>query len=55
VLLRLIDGNGRPCVKLPTSERGGLLVLASDAEGTYVQLSGSQLAVTKDGSRQVIP
>jgi hypothetical protein len=55
VLLRLIDGNGRPSVKLSTSERGGLLTLVSDAEGTYVQLSGRELAVTKEGSRQAIP
>jgi len=55
VLLRLVDGNGRPSVKLSTSERGGLLALGSDAEGTYTQLSGRELAVTKDGSRQAIP
>ena len=55
VLFRLVDGNGRPSVKLSTSERGGLLALGSDAEGTYAQLSGRELAVTKDGSRQAIP
>jgi hypothetical protein len=55
VLFRLVDQNGRPSVKLSTSERGGLLALASDAEGTYVQLSGRELTVTKDGSRQAIP
>lgn len=54
-ILRLIDQNGRPSVKLSTSERGGALALVSDAEETYVQLSGSGLTVTKDGRRQAIP
>jgi hypothetical protein len=52
---RLIDQNGRPSVKLSTSERGGALALVSDAEDAYVQLSGSGLTVTKDGRRQAIP
>jgi hypothetical protein len=56
VVLRLIDPNGRPSVKLGTSaERGGMLALVSDAQGTYVQLSGRELAVTKDGQRQAMP
>ena len=55
VILRLIDQNGRPSVKLSTSERGGLLALVSDAEGTYVQLSGHELTVTKDGRPHAIP
>src|SRR5215471_19013808 len=55
VLFRLVDGNGRPSVKLSTSERGGLLALASDAENTYVQLSGRELTVTKDGRHQAVP
>jgi hypothetical protein len=54
-ILRLIDQNGRPSVKLSTSERGGALALVSDVEGTYVQLSGREVAVTKDGRRQAIP
>jgi len=54
-IFRLIDQNGRPSMKLSTSERGGLLALVSDAEGTYVQLSGRELIVTKDGRRQTIP
>jgi hypothetical protein len=37
-ILRLIDQNGRPSVKLSTSERGGALALVSDAENTYVQI-----------------
>jgi hypothetical protein len=55
VILRLIDQNGRPSVKLSTSERGGLLALVSDSEGTYVQLSGRELTVSKDGRHQEIP
>lgn len=37
-VLRLIDQNGRPSVKLAISERGGGLALASEVEETYVQL-----------------
>jgi hypothetical protein len=55
VILRLVDQNGRPSVKLSTSEQGGLLAVVSDAEGTYVQLSGRELNVTKDGQRHAIP
>ena len=55
MILRLIDQNGRPSVKLSTSERGGLLALVSDTQDTYVQLSGRALTVTKDGQRQAIP
>jgi hypothetical protein len=55
MIFRLIDQNGRPSVKLSNSERGGLLALVSDAEGNYVQLSGREIAVTKDGQRQAIP
>jgi len=55
VILRLIDQNGRPSVKLSTSERGGMLALVSDAQETYVQLSGRELTVTKDGRQQAIP
>jgi hypothetical protein len=54
-ILRLIDQNGRPSVKLATSERGGELALVSDVENTYVQLTGRGLTVTKDGERQAIP
>jgi hypothetical protein len=56
VILRLVDPNGRPSVKLGTSEqRGGQLALVSDVQGTYVQLSGRELKVTKDGQQQQIP
>jgi len=54
-ILRLIDQNGRPSVKLANLERGGMLALVSDAEGNYVQLSGREIAVTKDGQRREIP
>jgi len=54
-ILRLIDQNGRPSVKLANSERGGMLALVSYAEGNYVQLSGREIAVTKDGQRREIP
>jgi hypothetical protein len=54
-IFRLIEQNGRPSVKLSTSERGGALALVSDVEGTYVQLSGREVTVTKDGRRQAIP
>jgi hypothetical protein len=54
-VLRLIDQNGRPSVKLAVSERGGGLALASDVEETYVQLSGRGLMVTKEGRHQEIP
>jgi hypothetical protein len=55
VLLRLIDQNGRPAMKLSTSEQDGLLALASDRGNSYVQLSGRDLTVTKDGKQQAIP
>jgi len=54
-ILRLVDENGRPSVKLSTSERGGGLALVSDVQETYVQLTGRGLTVTKDGQRQAIP
>ena len=55
VILRLVDPNGRPSVKLSTSERGGLLALVSDTQGTYVQVSGREVTVTKGGRQQAIP
>ena len=54
-VLRLIDQNGRPSVKLAVSDQGGGLALASDVEETYVQLSGRGLTVTKEGHHQEIP
>jgi len=55
IVLRLVDPNGRPSVKLATSVQGGGLALVSEMQGTYVQLSGRELAVTRDGQRQAIP
>jgi hypothetical protein len=53
-ILRLIDENGRPSVKLSTTQQGGGgLTLVSESQGTYIQLTGRGLAVTKDG--QLIP
>ena len=55
-ILRLVDENGRPSVKLSTTQQGGGgLALVSESQGTYIQLSGRGLAVTKDGQRQLIP
>jgi hypothetical protein len=54
-LFRLIDQYGRPSVKLGTSERGGGLALGGESEGTYVQLSGNGLKVTKNGQQQMVP
>jgi hypothetical protein len=51
----LVDENGRPAVKLATTERGGGLALAGESEGNYAQLFGRGLAVTKDGQPQQIP
>lgn len=54
-ILRLVDENGRPSVKLATTQRGGGLALGGDSEGRYVQLFGHGLVVTKDGRQQSIP
>jgi hypothetical protein len=54
-VLRLIDQNGRPSVKLSNSERGGALALVTDAENTYAQFSGRGLTVTRDGRQQAVP
>jgi hypothetical protein len=55
-ILRLVDENGRPSVKLSTTVRGGGgLALVSEQQGTYVQLSGHGVVVTKDGQRQQSP
>ena len=55
VILRLIDQNGGPAVKLATTDRGAGLLLGGDAQGTYVQLSAQGMLVTKDGQQQLIP
>ena len=59
VLLRLIDPNGRPSVKLATDVRGGGLYLGGAQDPTMVQL-GAQVAeaqlklVNKDRREKVI-
>ena len=55
VILRLINENGGPSVKLATTEQGGGLVLGGDSASTYVQLSAHGLRLTKDGQQQMIP
>jgi hypothetical protein len=54
-ILRLIDENGRPAVKLATTQRGGALTLVSETDAEYAQLVGQGLAITKDGRRQLVP
>ena len=55
-ILRLVDENGRPSVKLSTTQQqGGWLALVSENQGTYIQLSGRGLAVTKEGRQQPVP
>jgi hypothetical protein len=54
-ILRLVDENGRPSMKLAVSERGGGLTLVSDAQGTYAQLTGRGMTVTKEGHPQAMP
>src|SRR5262249_48962751 len=54
-ILRLVDEDGRPSVKLATTRQaGGGLALVAE-QGNYVQLNGHGIAVTKDGQRQEIP
>ena len=59
VLLRLINPNGRPAVKLATSEQGAGLVLSGNSGPTYALLTaedaGSSLKLTtQDGRQQLI-
>lgn len=59
VILRLIDPQGRPAVKLLASEQGAGLGLAGDSDATYVRLgaqgTNSSLHLTnKDGRQQLI-
>ena len=59
VILRLIDGNGRPEVKVVASEEGGALGFVGDSDETQLQLEAigtdSSLTLTnKDGKQQVI-
>lgn len=59
VMLRLIDPNGRPSVKLGASEQGSGLGLGGDSDLTYVVLkaegANSSLKLTnKDGREQLV-
>ena len=59
VILRLIDPNGRPSVKLTASEQGAGLGLGGESDPTYVVLKAegadSSLKLTnKDGRQQLI-
>ena len=46
------DGE-RPSVKLATTQQRGLALV--ETQGTYVELSGHGLALTRDGQQQQIP
>ncbi len=59
VILRLIDANGRPEVKIGASEKGGGLSLVGESDATRVLLqaegAGSSLRLTdKTGGEQLI-
>ena len=59
VMLRLIDPNGRPSVKLGASEQGSGLGLGGDSDLTYIVLkaegANSSLKLTnKDGREQLV-
>jgi hypothetical protein len=59
VLLRLINSNGGPNVKLAAKEDGAALVLGGESDPTYVQIlaegaSTSLKLVNKDGRQQLI-
>ena len=59
VLFRLIRPDGRPSVKITTSEQGSALTLGGGIDPTYIVLSADggdpSLALTnKDGRRQII-
>jgi hypothetical protein len=59
VILRLIDQNGRPSVKLTTSVQGAGLVLGGEADPTYARLAAmgttsSLKLTTQDGRQQLI-
>lgn len=59
VVLRLIDPNGRPSVKLAASEQGAGLGLGGDSDLTYVVLKAegaesSLKLISKNGREQLI-
>jgi hypothetical protein len=56
-LLRLIDPNGRPSVKLSTSVPGAILMLQGEGQGTYLQLKGEDTSIRalhKDGRLRIL-
>ena len=59
VILRLIDPNGRPEVKITASEQGGELGFIGDSDTTQAHLAAdgpnaSLRLINKDGKQQVI-
>ena len=59
VILRLIDANGRPEVKIAASEEGAGLSFVGDSDATQVQLvaAGSESSlklINRDGQQQVV-
>lgn len=59
VILRLIDPNGRPSVKLAGSEQGAGLALVGESDPTYVVLKAEDTISSlklknKDGQEQLI-
>ncbi len=58
VILRLIDPDGRPSVKLAGSEQGAGLSLLGDSEPTYIVLNAqgaeSSLKLISDGRQQLV-
>ena len=53
-LLRLIDPNGRPSVKLSASEQGGLLSLGGETDKSYTQVMGNGVRLTGNGREKLI-
>lgn len=59
VIFRLITPDGKPRVKLTTSEQGSGLLLLGDSDATYARLSGQGADSTlkllnKDGRQQLV-
>src|SRR5882672_63907 len=46
VILRLIDPNGRPPVKLTASTQGAALLLMGETDDTYARLTGPESTLT---------
>jgi len=54
-VLRLVDPNGRPSVKLANSVQGAILALVGEGDATFVQLQSgtdSSVKLTGNGGRQ---